>query len=118
MVIFDRDNRGEDRRNDMRFSIKVKAVYQSDAGAKCLGLTDNISSSGALFNITKSQGADDLIEGDVGSIAIMIDLDGKQVPLVLRCEIVHIGERGIGLNFQKSNINAMAMLEQFIMRSL
>ncbi len=102
----------------MRFNIKVKAVYQSDGGAKCLGVTENISSSGLLFNITKSQGADELDVGDTGSIAIMADVDGKQTPLVLKCEIVHIGDKGIGINFKKSNINAMAMLEQFIMRSL
>ncbi|THB74054.1 MAG: PilZ domain-containing protein [Gammaproteobacteria bacterium] len=118
MVIFERDSRPEDRRNDMRFAIKVKAVYQSDSGAKCLGLTENISSSGLLFNITQSQGADDLAEGDTGSIAIMADIDGKQTPLVLKCEIVHIGENGIGFNFKNSNINTMAMLEQFIMCSL
>ena len=118
MVIFDREARADDRRNDMRFKIKVKAVYQSDKGAKCLGMTENISSSGLLFNITQSQGADDLTEGDIGSIAIMADIDGKQTPLVLKCEIVHIGERGIGINFKNSNINAMAMLEQFIMNSL
>ncbi len=102
----------------MRFNIQVKAVYQSDSGAKCLGNTENISSSGLLFIITRSQGADDLAIGDVGSVAIMADLDGKQTPLVLKSEVVHIGENGIGLNFKSNNVNAMAMLEQFIMYSL
>ncbi len=118
MVIFERDNKAEDRRDYMRFNIQVKAIYQSDLGAKCFGVTENISSSGLLLNVTKSSEADDLVPGDVGSVAIMSEMDGKLVPLVLKCKLVHIGENGMGIYFKKNNINTMAMLEQFMMRSL
>lgn len=102
----------------MRFNIQVKAVYQSDLGAKCLGKTENVSSSGLLLNVTRSQGADDLVVGDTGSVAIMADLDGKQTPLILKCKVVHIGDNGVGIYFKKNNVNTMAMLEQFMMYSL
>lgn len=118
MVIFERDNKVEDRRDYMRFNIQVKAVYQSDSGAKCFGKTVNISSSGLLLDVTKSQEADELVPGDVGSVAIMSEMDGKLVPLVLKCKMVHVGGNGMGLYFKDNNINTMAMLEQFMMNSL
>lgn len=118
MVVFKKERSVEDRRGDLRFPIKVKAALKGDGGLKCLGMTENLSTTGALFNITQSTNADDLQEGQMCSFALMLTLDGQHSPVVFNSRVMHISDRGIGVQFISGEESSMEMLEAYMVTQL
>ncbi len=118
MVLFDNIEQAEDRRDTPRFPVKTKAIYKGHNNCKCLGRTENISTTGALFNATQTVNADSISNGDIGSFAIMITENNQQVPIVVKCHIAQFNERGIGIQFDQVSNEINARLEQFIMSQL
>ena len=114
MVVFKNEKNVEDRREDLRFPIKVKAALKGEGGMKCLGTTENLSTTGALFNISQSTNADDLHDGQMCTFALMLTIDGQHSPVVFNCRIMHISERGVGIRFVSGEENSMELLEAFM----
>jgi hypothetical protein len=118
MVYFKREEKVEDRRADLRFPIKVKAAIKGANGLQCLGVTENISTSGTLIKVSQSTNADNLQMGDAVSLALMVGVSGHASPIVCQCKVMHLCGRGIGLRFQTLSADALERLEQLIMSNL
>lgn len=118
MVLFDSQSKAEDRREAPRFPVKVKAIFKGPNNCKCMGKTENLSSSGALFDPVQTINADNLESGAIGSFALMIEENGQSVPIVVNCIITHFNERGMGIQFKSVPEGTVNRLEDFLMKQL